>query len=206
MCLSRIRLAVVGVLLVVAMSLLNVDAIGVWAYNRLAKRFPVAELSQDGGVTGIIVLGGTFNGRDLPGERFLAGVRLAKQYNKAKVIIVGAGRFGPGNGPYEAMIAAGVAPERVMIETRSTNTFENALYSMELLTPSPNDNWILITSAYHMPRAVGVFRKAGFQIEAFPVDEGPSDDGGRAAVAFKEIRALIYFWALARSSSVFPGV
>ena len=54
--------------------------------------------------------------------------------------------------------------------TRSRNTVENALFSKEIAQPKPGERWLLVTSAYHLPRAIGVFRKAGFAVEAYPVD------------------------------------
>ena len=41
----------------------------------------------------------------------------------------------------------------------------------------PGERWLLVTSAYHMPRSVGIFRKAGFAVEPYPVDWRT---GGRA--------------------------
>ena len=59
---------------------------------------------------------------------------------------------------------------RVQLEERSRNTVENALFTKALIDPKPGERWLLVTSAMHMPRAVGVFRQAGFPVEAYPVD------------------------------------
>jgi uncharacterized SAM-binding protein YcdF (DUF218 family) len=70
----------------------------------------------------------------------------------------------------------GVNRARVVLESNSRNTFENAVMTRDLLKPKPGENWILITSAFHMPRAVGCFRKAGWTVIPYPVDynlEGP---------------------------------
>ena len=56
------------------------------------------------------------------------------------------------------------------MEDRSRNTVENAVFTRRLVDPKPGERWLLVTSAWHMPRAMGVFRKAGFAVEAFPVD------------------------------------
>ena len=64
----------------------------------------------------------------------------------------------------------GIDPARVMIEDRSRTTFENAVFSRALANPKPGERWLLVTSAWHMPRSVGVFRKAGFDVTAYPVD------------------------------------
>lgn len=55
-------------------------------------------------------------------------------------------------------------PERVEYEEKSRNTAENATFAKEVLKPKPGDRWLLVTSAFHMPRAVGSFRKAGFDV------------------------------------------
>ena len=57
-----------------------------------------------------------------------------------------------------------------MPEDKSRNTVENALFARQIAMPKPGDRWLLVTSAYHMPRAIGVFRHAGFPVEAYPVD------------------------------------
>ena len=53
---------------------------------------------------------------------------------------------------------------------RSRNTCENAIYTAQLIKPTKQQTWVLVTSAMDMPRAVGVFRKGGFQVLPYPVD------------------------------------
>jgi uncharacterized SAM-binding protein YcdF (DUF218 family) len=50
------------------------------------------------------------------------------------------------------------------------DTYENALFTARILDPKPGERWLLVTSAWHMPRAMGCFRRAGFAVEAWPVD------------------------------------
>ena len=57
-----------------------------------------------------------------------------------------------------------------MLERQSRNTYENAVFSKAMIAPKPGERWLLVTSAYHMPRSVGLFRKAGFPVEPYPVD------------------------------------
>ena len=64
----------------------------------------------------------------------------------------------------------GIAKSRLMMERRSRNTQENAEFSKALAAPKPGERWLLVTSAFHMPRSVGLFRKAGFAVEPYPVD------------------------------------
>jgi uncharacterized SAM-binding protein YcdF (DUF218 family) len=56
------------------------------------------------------------------------------------------------------------------MERQSRNTLENAEFSRDLVKPKPGERWLLVTSAFHMPRSVGLFRKAGFAVEPYPVD------------------------------------
>jgi DUF218 domain len=56
------------------------------------------------------------------------------------------------------------ARDRITLEDYSRNTVENAVYS-KAIVPKPGERWLLVTSAYHMPRAIAVFRKAGFPVE-----------------------------------------
>src|SRR5262249_31594682 len=58
----------------------------------------------------------------------------------------------------------------ITLEDHSRNTVENAVYSKAIVQPKPGERWLLVTSAYHIPRAIGVFRKAGFPVEPYPVD------------------------------------
>ena len=67
------------------------------------------------------------------------------------------------------MAQMGVAPERITIEDNSRNTDENARFTAALVDPEPSQRWIIVTSAFHMPRSMGVFEKAGFHPIAYPV-------------------------------------
>jgi uncharacterized SAM-binding protein YcdF (DUF218 family) len=95
---------------------------------------------------------------------------------------------------------------------------ENAAFSKELAAPKPGERWLLVTSAYHLPRAVGVFRKAGFAVEGYPVDwrtRGPVDalqpfstlgDGlRRTDTAVREWVGLAIYWLAGHSAELFPG-
>ena len=81
--------------------------------------------------------------------------------------------------------ALGIAHDRITAEEQSRNTIENAVFSRLLADPKPGERWLLVTSAFHMPRAIAAFRAAGFPVEAYPVDwrtRGPID--AKAAVPF----------------------
>ncbi|MGA8158976.1 MAG: YdcF family protein, partial [Rhodoplanes sp.] len=107
---------------------------------------------------------------------------------------------------------------RLIPEDRSRNTVENAVFSKELAAPKEGERWLLATSAYHMPRAIGAFRRAGFEVEAYPVDwrtRGPADAGRpfqsvadglkRTDTAVREWVGLFVYWLTGRSSELFPA-
>ncbi len=138
-------------------------------------------------VSGIIVLGGTFEG-DISrsrriialndnAERVLEGLRLARQYPEALLIFSGGeGRLlrkdHPEAADAEAFLAEnGFEPPAVFFEDESRNTWENAVFTKKLFEPQPGETWLLVTSAWHMPRAMGVFRQAGWSgVVPWPTD------------------------------------
>ena len=71
----------------------------------------------------------------------------------------------------------GIAREPHRAGTHARNTVENAVLTKALVKPKPGERWLLVTSAHHMPRSVGVFRQAGFPVEAYPVDWISTGDG-----------------------------
>ena len=112
----------------------------------------------------------------------------------------------------------GVPRGRLLLEDRSRNTVENALYSKEIAQPKAGERWLLVTSAYHMPRSIGVFRQVGFAVEAFPVDwrtRGREDvlrpfatvgDGlRRTDTAVREWVALAIYRLTGQSAELFPA-
>ncbi len=56
------------------------------------------------------------------------------------------------------------------LERASRNTFENAVLTKAMVKPKPGERWLLVTSAWHMPRSVGIFRQAGWPVIAYPTD------------------------------------
>jgi uncharacterized SAM-binding protein YcdF (DUF218 family) len=63
----------------------------------------------------------------------------------------------------------GIDPSRVIFEANSRNTYESAVMARDLVQSKPGQTWRLITSAHHMPRAHGVFQKAGWDVIPYPV-------------------------------------
>jgi uncharacterized SAM-binding protein YcdF (DUF218 family) len=156
-------------------------------------------------------------------ERMTAAVELASRYPQARIVFSGGngaliGREGTeADAALRLFAGLGIPAERVTVEDQSRNTIENAIFSKDIAKPRPGERWLLVTSAYHMPRAVGVFRAAGFPVEAYPVDwrtRGPADawrpfgsigDGlRRTDTAMREWVGLFVYWLTGRSSELFP--
>jgi len=179
--------------------------VGEQGLGLLEKRFPPWRNDSDQEIAGIVALGGSFNGLRSPGERFETAVRLAKTFRGAKVVFSGREETAGGADARAAFLAEGIEADRIAIEHRSYNTAENAAFSAALLRPNKQDRWILVTSAFHMARAIGAFRKAGFAVEAYPVEYLSVDRKTAARIALKEIIGLIYYRLTGRSDCLFPG-
>jgi uncharacterized SAM-binding protein YcdF (DUF218 family) len=135
--------------------------------------------------TGIIVLGGSIDEAKSEarrqiilsgdGNRMTAGVELARRYPAARLVFTGGSGKYPADGSSEATgarafwLAMGVPPERMVFEAKSRNTWENAIFTRDLVKPKPGETWLLVTSAWHMPRSVGIFRRVGFEVTPYPV-------------------------------------
>jgi uncharacterized SAM-binding protein YcdF (DUF218 family) len=182
---------------------------------------------------GIIVLGGgvvtdiaTARGELAlgdPAERVTAMAALARRYPQARLVYSG------GNADFlraprgtEADAIRGflhderIADTRVVLEDRSRTTWENVLYARELVKPQAGETWLLVTSASHMPRAMGIFRKHGWAVIPYPVDyrtEGRIDFGNLTLInrlseldlGLKEWIGLAAYYAMGRTESLYPG-
>lgn len=197
----------------------------------LEDRFPQPDLA---GKTpdGLIVLGGstdtgpvaltrgtvTLNDR---AERMTKALALAKRYPTMRIVFTGfTGDIGF-TGLSESDIARRFFEEqgigdRVTYEDRSRNTFENAVFSKELIKPREGETWLLLTSAAHMPRSVGVFREAGWSLVPYPVDYKTAygttvwkfniaEGSGKANLAAHEWIGLLVYYITGRSDSLFPA-
>lgn len=200
----------------------------------LEGRFPPIDMGKLAEpVAGIIVLGGGeegFIGEGRPGlalneagDRVAETARLAWRYRAARLVLTGgSGRL---IGDQSAMpqvagllVDLGITKERLVLETASRNTYENAVLSLPLIAARPGEHWVLVTSAYHMPRAVGVFRNLGLDVIAYPVDFRTRGGGDmtrmflsipaglqRLDLAAKEWAGLVVYWMTGRSSALFPA-
>lgn len=176
------RLAVTGVIL---LAVAGFTPIGRILENALENRFPRWDPAR-GVPDGVIVLGGGLDpvlsrvrgepALNSSAERLTAIAKLARAFPNARIVYSGGdaslfANAGAETGAlYPLLDSFGVPRERVLLESRSRNTAENAAFTKELLKPKPGERWLLVTSAFHMPRAVGTFRRAGFPVEAYPVD------------------------------------
>lgn len=169
-------------------------ALGATMAEPLTERFRRVEIGDPETVRGIVVLGG---GR----QRLVEAGRLARQYPRLRVLVSGAGE------PAEVWkaLGAGIDPDRVLIETLSQTTYENAGNSRRFANPAGGERWLLVTSAIHMPRAVASFRKARFAVEPWPVSDFDLATGDVFSTARHEWTGLLAYWLLGRGQSLFPG-
>ncbi len=184
-------------------------------------------------ITGIIMLGGfedPWAGATRPGlatneagERLTGAMLLARKLPQAKLIFTGGSASfidkATAEGDIEQyLLDSGIAADRIVLENRSRTTYENALYLYEMLRPKPGERYALVTSAYHMPRSMGTFRKAGFDVIAYPVDyrtRGAVDlvspfwdlpEGlERTDTGVKEWVGLLAYWLSGRSNALWPA-
>ena len=167
---------------------LSIMPVGDLLLQPIERRYP-ANPSLDA-VSGIIVLGGGENARSSAywdqaqlnegGERFTAALALARRFPEAQVLFTGGSgalRDIAGATVSEASMAErffleqGIMADRLLLEGKARNTSENARLSLALADPNPSEIWVLITSAFHMPRAMRSFETAGWSgLVPWPVD------------------------------------
>ncbi|MEK9629928.1 MAG: YdcF family protein [Nitrospinota bacterium] len=198
----------------------------------LENRFPIPEPLPEK-IDGMIVLGGS----EIPTltkirgqvsladsvERLTTFISLSRRFPDAKLVYAG-GQGALSAQEYKAAFTAklffeqmGLNPDRVIFDSQSRNTMENAQNSLKLAKPQKGEKWILITSAWHMARSVGIFRKLGWQVIPYPVDyktTGKVEFGlnlprlspiiGASNTIYEWI-GLVYYWLLGRTSELFPG-
>ena len=221
------------VLSVLVLAVCGFSPLGNWLLYPLESRFPPWDAAR-GAPDGIIILGGSIDA-DLSvahggavvrseADRIIAAAVLARRYPNARILFTGGSANLLSNDAKEADYAGalfeslGVAKARLTMERRSRNTQENVEFSKAMVAPKSGERWLLVTSAFHMPRSVGLFRKAGFAVEPYPVDwrvGGKSDllaffpvadDGlGRTEIALREWMGLIAYRASGKIDELLPG-
>jgi uncharacterized SAM-binding protein YcdF (DUF218 family) len=212
------------------LGLLLICPLGNWSLAPLELRFPRPDLNGQQ-IDGIIVLGGMLDpdaSRQLgmpvlndAAERLTEFVALARRYPQARLVFSG----GSGslrsdereaNGVRSFLVAQGVDLARVTFEDRSRNTIENATESLKRVLPKASEHWLLVTSAFHMPRSVGCFRAVGWAVIPYPVDYRIYTDAdffefkasqqlGNLRVALREYIGLASYRVMNRTPELFPA-
>jgi uncharacterized SAM-binding protein YcdF (DUF218 family) len=224
------RLAVAALIL---LAIAGLSPLGNAIILPLEERFPPWDAAR-GAPTGIISLGGALDtvvseprgevALNEAAERVTVVAELARRFPGARIVFSGGSGRIVYDGVTEASLAArlfesfGIARQRIILESKSRDTDENARFTKELLQPRQDERWLVVTSAHHMPRAIGSFRAAGFPVEAHPVDfrtRGAIDllrpfsnvgDGlRRTDTAAREWVGLVVYWVTGRSAELFPG-
>jgi uncharacterized SAM-binding protein YcdF (DUF218 family) len=208
--------------------LLCVVPLGPAVFCALEEAFPVAY--PNGPVSAVVVLGGSeeaeltaahgrpaFNGA---GERVMAGVELARLHPEASLVLTGGRPVPWREGPAEAVVARqqvvalGVPAERVRVDVDAANTQENARNVKALLGPLQGAV-VLVSSAFHLPRAVLLFEGQGQRVSPFPVDHrclpgmawdwAPSRNLGLLSVALHEWAGLLVYRLRGDTHALWPG-
>ncbi len=213
---------------------LTITPLGQIPLAMVEDRFPaIAYEDVPRDLAGIVVLGGALDIRRTEqrrqpqlndaAERITALVSLAAARPDLPIIISGGqGALHPSDlseaeAVTDLLADMDVGRGRLQLETRSRNTHENATYTRELVVQAglSDGRWLLVTSAFHMPRAVGSFRTAGFDVVAFPVDYRlPLGGSGLAPlskaltlldVGVREWIGLVAYRLAGYTSSLWPG-
>ncbi|HYF86374.1 YdcF family protein [Azospirillum sp.] len=215
----------------VLLLLVTYTGLGALVALPLENRFPKAE--PEGRIDGIIMLGGALNppitaDRGDPSlndaaERILGFADLVRRHPDAKAVFTGGSGRLLGQEYKEdvtaraALAQAGIPGDRVIYEAQSRNTWENAVFSKDMVKPAPGERWVLVTSAMHMPRSVGIFRAVGWEVIPYPVDYR-TRTGAKPYLRFefgqnlvilddavREWIGLTAYWLMGRTEALFPA-
>jgi uncharacterized SAM-binding protein YcdF (DUF218 family) len=217
---------------ILALWAVTVIPVGEMMIRDLEERFPKqTELPEK--IGGIIVLGGSINpvlsrergqiAVDSSMERLLFFAMLGDTRPGVPLVFTG----GAGSlfaqdakeGHYFKDLAEllNLDMSRVIVEAESRNTMENVVFSKKLVTVEADRPWVMITSARHMPRAVGLFRKQGWPVIPYPVDYitlpargwtlSLENLGGQSMLdaAVHEFLGMAVAYVLGRSDSLYPA-
>lgn len=226
---------IVVTLAAVGLVLGGLSPLGHMLFLPLEERFAKPSPETLAALDGIVVLGGSFDTHvsearteialNEAAERLTIVPELMRLAPRARIAFTGGSAHMVFASKSEGAIARelfesfGAAPQRILIEDQSRNTVENAVFTYDLAQPQPGERWGIVTSAFHMPRAMGTFRAAGWRdLVAVPVDYRTRGEGDvlrpfgsvgeglrRLDIAVKEWIGLIAYAATGRSSSVLPA-
>ena len=198
----------------------------------LDQRFPAAVYPA--GLHGIIVLGGSYDRTrhsDLSTivleddtEPLALLAHLSHRYPEAKIVFSGNSTDTATPEVSESdfvkpyLESFGIASERIAVEDKSRTTAESAQLAAQLLRPTSSSRWLLVTFGHRMPRAMGAFRKAGFNVSAFPAglrtkawsdmwspERTAADNLRHLDIAVHEWLALVYYKLRGYSDDWFAG-
>jgi uncharacterized SAM-binding protein YcdF (DUF218 family) len=173
--------------LLVIFLIVGLFPVGEWLLYPLEKTYPpISSAEEMGGADGVVVLSGPVDAMrsslwdqvilGSSAERLLAFMALARSYPSAKLIYTG-GTGSMFNQEFKAadvakrlFVEQGLDLSRIVFERESRNTWENAVFSKAKAMPQAGERWVLITTAWHMPRSMGIFCKVGWDMVPYPVD------------------------------------
>lgn len=210
--------------------LIAVFPVGDWLLLPLENTFAAAKPDH---VDGILVLGGDekphiseMRGQPAAEEsaaRYMMFAKLAREHPSAKLVFSGgSGLVAPNAVMKDAEVAKqalafmGVPVDRMVFEDKSRNTHENAAMTAALVHPEPQQKWLLVTSAFHMPRAMGCFRKVGWNVMPAPADYKTSGEWSsrprlnlaenllKMTIAMHEYYGLLAYRLMGYTDSLWP--
>jgi uncharacterized SAM-binding protein YcdF (DUF218 family) len=218
-------------LVVIVLTIISVAPIGSVIINHLENRFTRADPLPKN-IAGIIVLGGVIDqyltadrqqiSINSAVERLTEFARLAKIYPDVKLIfsggsgILGQQELKEADFVKQLLLDLGMNLEKIIFENQSRNTAENASYVKKLIKPNNIQPWILITSAFHMPRAIASFRQQEWNVIAYPVDYrtpfkqelkfGLNLISGLSSfsLALHECMGLLFYWISGLTNELYP--
>ncbi|MDC1318298.1 YdcF family protein [Candidatus Thioglobus sp.] len=228
---KTIGLSIFGTILIL-LFLLTFVPLGQLLLKPLEFKFPTnPTLPQN--ITGIIVLSGAedtikskfWNQVEMgaASERNIMFMKLAKEYPHLKKIFTGGSgsllsqELKQAEVAKKLFLSLGIDTKNIIFESDSRNTYENALFSKKLVKINKNENWLLITSAWHMPRSVGVFCSLGWPVLPFPVDHltlpnqisqlGANFSGNLSelVIGMKEWVGLTAYFATGKINKILPS-
>jgi uncharacterized SAM-binding protein YcdF (DUF218 family) len=217
----------------IGLALMAFSPLGALLLRPLEDRFPRQSMTM-APPKGIIVLGGALDERvaaardqtslNEAAERMTEAAALARLYPQAQLVFSGGSGALIKNDVKEAEDAhrlwseLGVPESQMIFEDESRNTYENAAFTQKLVHPQKDERWLLITSAYHMPRSIGIFRALGMNPLAYPVDYRtygnaqdfrPPSDGTLAIrhveTALREWVGLVAYRLDGKTDTLFPA-
>lgn len=216
---------------VIMMLAISLFPIGEWLLYPLETQYRTNPVLPEN-IDGIILLGGAEDAYmsylwqqvelNDAAERNLAFMHFIRKYPDARHVFTG-GSGSLDNQEYrqahvvkKLLQEHGLDISNIIFEEQSRNTYENAKLTYSTIKPAPDENWVLITTAWHMPRAVGVFHKIGWPVIAYPVDHYTqpghllrlslrfSGNLNLLRIAMKEWAGLIAYWITGKLLVIIP--